>query len=49
MMIKVINEYRLNMADKEHYQALLVQMRKFLGLESGNVLEVENATRGRTE
>lgn len=48
MMIKVINEYRLNMADPEHYQRLLQQMRAFLGLSSdATVVEVENADRGR--
>lgn len=48
MMIKVINEYRLNMADPEQYQALLVQMRAFLNLEAdSDVLEVGNEARGR--
>lgn len=47
MMIKVINEYRLNMADEEHYNRLLQQMRAYLGLEAdGQVVEVENAKRG---
>jgi Fe-S cluster biosynthesis and repair protein YggX len=50
MMIKIINEYRLNLADPEQYQTLLEQMKAFLGLggEQG-VLEVENAERGRKE
>lgn len=48
MMIKVINEYRLNMGDEEHYKTLMDQMRAFLGLDSsGKVLEVENAERGK--
>ena len=48
MMIKVINEYRLNMADPEQYQALLVQMRAFLNLGAETeVLEVGNEARGR--
>lgn len=47
MMIKVINEYRLNLADPEHYETLLTQMRTFLNLEQGNVLQVENAERGK--
>lgn len=48
MMIKVINEYRLNMADPEQYQALLVQMRAFLNLGAeAAVLEVGNEARGR--
>lgn len=53
MMIKIINEYRLNMADPEHYEALLKQMRAFLNLSEGTgegekLLEVENETRGRS-
>ncbi len=48
MMIKVINEYRLNMADEEHYKVLVKQMRGFLGLDDSEVLEVENADRGRS-
>jgi len=48
MMIKVINEYRLNMADEEHYKTLMTQMRVFLGLDSSKeLLEVANAERGR--
>jgi Fe-S cluster biosynthesis and repair protein YggX len=49
MMIKVINEYRLNMADPQQYETLLKQMRAFLKLDSADtqVLEVENAERGR--
>lgn len=34
MMIKVINEYRLNMADPGHYEMLLNHMRSFLNLPS---------------
>lgn len=50
MMIKIINEYRLNLADPEQYQTLLEQMKAFLGLGSEQgVLEVENAERGRKE
>ena len=48
MMIKVINEYRLDMTDPEQYKTLLEEMRKFLGLADGDVVEVENAERGRT-
>ncbi len=48
MMIKIINEYRLNLADAEQYDTLLKQMRAYLNLDSGAaVLEVENAERGR--
>lgn len=48
MMIKIINEYRLNLADAEQYDVLIKQMRAFLNLDSSaEVLEVENADRGR--
>lgn len=48
MQIKVLNEYRLNMADKNDYQKLVEQMLLFLNLkEDGTVVEVENAERGR--
>jgi len=47
MMIKIINEYRLNMADPEQYNLLLDQMRSFLGLAKTETLEVENAARGK--
>lgn len=49
LMIKVINEYRLNLADAEHYNVLMEQMKAFLNLtDSSKVLEVENAERGRS-
>ncbi|HMO17052.1 MAG TPA: oxidative damage protection protein [Oligoflexia bacterium] len=51
MMIKVINEYRLNLADSSDYETLLGQMKSFLGLvdngSSAQVLEVENPSRGK--
>ena len=51
MMIKVINEYRLNLADEDHHNVLLNQMKAFLNLgeQDGetNVLEVENPDRGK--
>lgn len=47
MMIKVINEYRLNLAAEEDYQKLVEQMQAFLNLGEGNLLEVENAERGK--
>lgn len=47
MQIKVLNEYRLNMADKKDYDILVQQMLMFLGIESGDVVEVENADRGK--
>ncbi len=49
MMIKVINEYRLNLADAADYEKLMTQLKIFLNLESdgGNSLEVENPDRGK--
>ena len=47
MQIKVLNEYRLNMSDKADYQKLVDQMLLFLNLKQGDVVEVENADRGR--
>jgi len=49
VQIKVLNEYRLNMADPKDYQVLVDQMKRFLGLEEGAVAEVENAERGRKQ
>jgi Fe-S cluster biosynthesis and repair protein YggX len=49
VQIKVLNEYRLNMADPKDYQVLVGQMMRFLGLEEGAVAEVENAERGRKQ
>ena len=46
MQVKVLNEYRLNMADKNDYNVLIDQIKAFLKLGSGETLEVENATRG---
>lgn len=47
MQLKVINEYRLNLGDKKDYGVLLEQMKRFLGLEEGEVKAVEDASRGR--
>ena len=47
MMIKIINEYRLDMTNDNDYQKLLDQMSAFLNLQQGEVLEVENAERGK--
>jgi Fe-S cluster biosynthesis and repair protein YggX len=47
LMIKVINEYRLNLADKDDYAKLLDQMKVFLNLSSGDAVEVENPERGK--
>jgi Fe-S cluster biosynthesis and repair protein YggX len=49
MQIKVINEYRLNMANTKDYQLLIEQMLAFLNLKEGPLVEVENAERGRKE
>jgi Fe-S cluster biosynthesis and repair protein YggX len=49
VQIKVLNEYRLNMADPRDYKVLVDQMLRFLGLEQGDVAEVENAERGRKQ
>ena len=49
IQIKVLNEYRLNMADPRDYQVLVDQMMRFLGLSEGSVAEVENEERGRGE
>lgn len=47
LQIKILNEYRLNMAEKKDYQFLVDQMLTFLNLKEGGVAEVENASRGR--
>ena len=47
MQMKVLNEYRLNMADPKDFQFLMDQMLLFLNLKSGETVEVENAERGR--
>lgn len=47
MQIKVLNEYRLNMADRKDYETLIEQMLIFLNLKQGSSAEVENAERGR--
>lgn len=49
MQIKVLNEYRLNMADPKDYETLVNQMLLFLNLEVGSVAEVENSERGRSD
>lgn len=51
MMIKIINEYRLNLSEEKDYNVLLEQMSAFLNISSGSgeVLEVENENRGKTE
>lgn len=51
LQIKIINEYRLNLAEAEHFNVLLEQMKAFLNLDQvagSNVLAVENAERGKT-
>ncbi len=48
MMIKVINEYRLNLAEQKDFETLIEQMRLFLQLDgAGAGLEVENPERGK--
>ena len=48
MMVKIINEYRLDLTDEKQYGVLLDQMRAFLCLSpQSQVLQVENAERGR--
>ena len=47
MQIKVLNEYRLNMGDPKDYAVLMRELRRFLNLEEGQSLEVENAQRGK--
>ena len=50
VMIKIINEYRLDLSDAKQYDVLIQQMRAFLGLDqAAAVLEVENASRGKGE
>lgn len=49
MMIKVINEYRLNLAEQKDFDTLVQQMRLFLQLDGGGAgLEVENPERGKS-
>lgn len=47
MQMKVLNEYRLNMGDPKDYAVLMRELRRFLNLELGETLEVENAQRGK--
>ena len=47
LQIKIINEYRLNLADRKDYEVLLNQMLAFLGFAEGEVKEVENSERGK--
>ena len=52
MMIKVINEYRLNLADAADYEIFLEQMKVWLNLPSsgeGTTVEVENPKRAETK
>jgi len=49
MQIKVINEYRLNMGEEKDYNMLVEQMLAFLNLSGEEIVEVENADRGRGE
>lgn len=49
LQIKIINEYRLNLADRKDYDVLINQMLSFFGFAEGELKEVENADRGRNE
>ena len=50
VQIKVINEYRLNLADPDHFQILVDQLRAFLNLDEGKqMLEIGNEGRGHGE
>jgi Fe-S cluster biosynthesis and repair protein YggX len=47
MQLKIVNEYRLDLTDKEARKMLSKQMRVFLGLDDdGEVLEVGTPTEG---
>lgn len=48
MMMKIINEYRLDLTQEDQYQKLLDQMCAFLNLAGGQVLEVGDEKRGRS-
>lgn len=47
LQIKIINEYRLNLAERKDYDLLMDQMLSFLNLKEGQIVEVENAERGK--
>lgn len=47
LQIKVLNEYRLNMSDKNDYNFLVTQMMLYFNLESGEQVDVGSAERGR--
>ena len=51
MMIKVINEYRLNLADPQDYEKLLTQLSVFLGIEDGggNLLSVGDPEKAKQQ
>ena len=50
VQIKIINEYRLNLGDPDHFQILIDQLRAYLNLDDKTeILEVENENRGRGE
>lgn len=48
VQVKVLNEYRLNLGDPKDYQVMVEQMLAFLNLSDKEVLEVENAERGKS-
>ena len=49
VQIKVLNFFLFRLGDPRDYKVLVDQMLRFLGLEEGNVAEVENADRGRKQ
>ena len=49
IQIKVINEYRLNMGEKNDYNMLIEQMQLFLNLKDGSGVQVGDAERGKSE
>ena len=49
MQIKILNEYRLNMGDPRDHQVMMEQMLTFLNLQEGQVADVEDAERGRSD
>jgi Fe-S cluster biosynthesis and repair protein YggX len=47
VQIKVLNEYRLNLADPQQYAFLVDQMLTFLNLKEGTQVEIDNVQRGK--
>lgn len=47
MQLKIVNEYRLDLSEKEARKTLTKQMRVFLGLEEGEGLDVGTPPEGQ--